>query len=195
MLRGGRKHNFLYFVGISVTSECDVLTDVLRLRLLNQMSTQKSGMFPEGYEPFRGCYGTAKFCLNTMTIPAPHLKLLPVGWPNPAAVPRIVMERKPACVLDPGQSTEALKILEAEAEAFEVRHRIRHHVAQSRDRLDLVLSLMSYSDAPPICPDPADRFEAYLGLRSLTFLRGLLVLLDMPDSPPRPSEPGLPQAA
>ncbi len=194
-LRGGGKHNFLYFVGILETSGSDVLTNVLRLKLLNQRSTQRSGMFPEGYEPLRGSYGTAKFCLKTMKIPVPRLKLISVGWPNPAAVPRIVMEHKPACVLDSGRSTEALKILETEAEDFEVRHRIRRHAAQSRDRLDIVLSLMSYSDAVPICPDSADRFEAYLGLRNLTFLRGLLELLDMPDSQPRPSELGLPQAA
>jgi len=139
------------------------LTDVLRVKLLHQRSTQKSANFPEGYELFKGCYGEAKFCLKNMEITVPRLKLLPVGWPTPAPVPRIVKETelKPACVLlEPGRSTEALKILEAEAEVF----------------------------------DPADRFEALLEIRSPEFLRSLMELLDMPDSPPGKSEPGLSQA-
>jgi hypothetical protein len=133
-----------------------------------------------------------------MEITVPRLKLLPVGWPTPAPVPRIVKETelKPACVLlEPGRSTEALKILEAEAEVFAIKHRIRRHASQSRARLDLVLALMSDTFVgTPICSDPADRFEALLEIRSPEFLRSLMELLDMPDSPPGKSEPGLSQA-
>jgi hypothetical protein len=199
ILRGGPKHNVLCFVGILEKPGGTILTDVLRVKLLHQRSTQKSANFPEGYELFKGCYGEAKFCLKNMEIAVPRLKLLPVGWPTPAPVPRIVKETelKPACVLlENGRSTEVLKILEAEAEVFEIKHRIRRHASQSRARLDLVLELMSDTDAAiPICPDLADRFEALLELRTPAFLRSLLEQLDMPDSPPpEKSEPGLSQA-
>src|SRR5215510_8066842 len=72
MKRGGRQHDFRYFVGIQAEPGSDVLTSVMRPRLLNQMSSQKSRRFPEGYEPLEGCHGMAKFCLKTMTIPVPR---------------------------------------------------------------------------------------------------------------------------
>jgi hypothetical protein len=196
-LRGGRKHNFRYYVGISELSESIFFTDVTHPKLLNQMATQESRRFEDGYEPFQGCYGVAKFCLKTMTITVPRLKLVPAGWPSPTLLPRIVKERKPACVLDvPARSTEASKMLEVEAMSFEVRQRIRCHAAHSPEKLELVTSLMAYSAGPvPICPDPTDRFEAYLAMRSLAFLQDLLALLDMPDPPSKPAELGLPQAA
>src|SRR5258708_7596724 len=43
----------------------------------------------------------------------------------------------------------------------------------------------------PLVADPTERFEAYLSLRSPEFLRDLLALLDMPDAPRKPAEPGL----
>lgn len=44
-LRGGRKHDFRYFVGISETAESDIFTDILDLRLLNQIGFAKIGSF------------------------------------------------------------------------------------------------------------------------------------------------------
>ncbi len=96
---GGRQHNYKYFVGISESAESDVLTNIMELKLKNQMGSQRSVKFPEGFEPFEASYGTVRLCLYTMTLPAPRLKLYPVGWPNPIPTPRIVLERKPACVL------------------------------------------------------------------------------------------------
>jgi hypothetical protein len=78
-LRGGKKHNFRYFVGISETVESDVFTDILDVKLLNQMASQRYE-FPDGYEPFLASYGTARFCLRTMSIPVPRLKLCPKNW-------------------------------------------------------------------------------------------------------------------
>lgn len=194
-LRGGEKHNFYYFVGISETAESGVLTDIMYAKLRNQMASQRSFKHPDGYEPFQASYGTAKLFLSTMTIPVARLKLCPLGWPNPTLTPRIVLERRAACVLDPSGRTEAFHALRAEAEVFEIKHRIRRHAAESQAKLDLVLSLMAYRGGIPLCADPADRFEAYLCLRSPEFLRELLALFDMPDSPPKPVEPELPQAA
>jgi hypothetical protein len=194
-LSGGPKHNFRYFVGISESVESDVLTNIMELKLMNQMSSQRSVKFPEGYEPFAANYGTARLCLNTMTIPAPRLKLCPVGWPNPIPTPRTVLERKAACVLIRNWGTEAFHILEAEAEVFEIKHRIRCHAAKSHATLDVVLSLMAHRGSIPLSSDRDDRFEAYLCLRSLEFLRNLLALLDMPDSPQGPIAPKLPKAA
>ncbi len=194
-LRGGEKHNFCYFVGICEVAEDNFFADILYVKLRNQMATQRSLKLPDGYEPFLASYGTARFCLRTMTIPVPRLKLCPKNLLDRTLVPRIVPERKPACVLNPSGSTEAFHALRALAEVFEIKHRIRRHAAESRVKLDLVLSLMAYRGATPLCADPADRFEAYLRLRSPEFLRDLLALLDLPDSPPRPTEPALPHAA
>jgi hypothetical protein len=188
-LRGGEKHNFYYFVGISETAESDVLTDILYVKLRNQMASQRSLKLPDGYEPFLASYGTARFCLRTMTIPVSRLKLCPKSWLDRTLVPRIVTERKPACVLNPSRSTEAFQVLRAEAETFEVKCRIRRHAAESHAKLDLILSLMAYGGNIPFCSDAADRFEAYVCLRSPEFLRDLLALLDMPDA--KPSEPEL----
>ena len=157
-LRGGPKHNFIYFVGIA---EGDVLTDIMKEKLKNQMGSQRSARFPEGYELFETFYGTPKLCLEAMTISVPRLKLRPVGWPNPTPTPRIVSERKAACVLNPGLCTEVFHILEVAAKVSEVKHRIRLHAVKSRARLDLVLSLMAHPGDIPLLPDPADRFEAY----------------------------------
>src|SRR5215470_2863755 len=65
MLHGGPKHNFRYFVGISETAESDVFTNIVYAKLRNQMGSQRSGGFPDGYEPFVICE-TRKFCLRTM---------------------------------------------------------------------------------------------------------------------------------
>jgi hypothetical protein len=199
-LRGGEKHDFCYFVGISESAESDVLLNIMHVRLLNQMASQRSPKFPEGYEPFEATCGAerlleARLCLRTMTISVPMLELYPVGWPNRTPTPRIACRRKPACVLNPQRCTEAFHALGAEARAFEIRHRIRRHAAECRAKLDLTLSLMEYSAASPLCVDPADRFEAYLDLRSPEFLRDLLALLDMPDSLPRPAGANLSRAA
>jgi hypothetical protein len=194
-LRGGLKHNFCYFVGISESVESDVLTNIMYVKLRNQKASQRTGEFPEGYEPFQASYAIARFCLKTMTIPVPRLKLRPEGWPNTVPTPRIITERQPACVLNPSGYTEAFHALGAEAEIFEIKHRIRRHAAESHAKLDLVLSLMAYRGDLPLCPDPTDRFEAYLCLRCLEFLRDLLALLDMPDASSKPTERGLPRAA
>jgi hypothetical protein len=193
-LRGGQKHNFKYFVGISEIPESEVLTNIMELKLKNQMGSQRS-VFPEGYEPFQASYGTARLCLNTMTIPAPRLKLYPWGWPHPILMPQIVLDRKVACVLIPGWRTEAFHILKAEAEVFEIKHRIRRHAAKSHATLDLALSLMAYGGSIPLSSNLDDRFEAYLCLRSPEFLRDLLARIDMPGSPQGPIAPELPQAA
>jgi hypothetical protein len=95
--------------------------------------------------------------------------------------------------MDPGVNTEAFHLLRAQAKVFEIKHRIRCHAAKSRAKLDHILSLMAYQGNIPFCPDPAKRFEAYLCVRSPEFLQDLLARLDMPDSPPRPTEPELPR--
>jgi hypothetical protein len=194
-LRGGEKHDFYYFVGVSETAESNILTSIMRVKLLNQMATQKWGRFPEGYEPFRGSFGVERLCLRTMTIRVPRLRLRLTGWPNPKLVPKIERVSMSACVLDPGARTEELHVLKAEAEVFEIKHRIRCHAAESHARLELVLSFLAYGGAIRLLPDPADLFEAYLCLRPLDFLRDLLVLLDMPESPGKSTMPNLPQAA
>jgi hypothetical protein len=193
-LRGGEKHNFCYSVGISEGAESDFLIDTMHAKLLNQRGSQRPPMFPEGYEPFEVTCGTevlwrAKLCLRTMTISVPRLMLVAVGWPNRTLAPRVVPERKSACIMNPTGGTEAFHALGAEARTFEIKHRIRHRAAESRAKLDLVLSLMEYSAARPLCDDPADRFEAYLYLRPPESLRDLLALLDMPDSLAKPAGP------
>ena len=195
-LRGGEKHNFCYFVGISETAESDVLTNTMYVKLLNQMGSQISPKFPEGYEPFEVSCGAARLwaarlCLRTMTVSVPRLELYPVGWPNRTPTPRIASRRKAACVLNPPRCIEAFHALGAEARAFEIRHRIRRHAAECRAKLDLTLSQMEYSAASPLCDNPADRFEAYLDLRSTEFLRDLLALLDMPEPLRKPAGPDL----
>jgi hypothetical protein len=159
------------------------------------MGSYRSGKFPAGYEPFQTSYGTPWFYLSTMTMPFPRLKLCLRGCPKSTLVPLIIRERKPACVMNPGVNTEAFRALRTEAEIFEIRHRIRCLAAESQAKLDLVLSLMAYGGNIPLCSDPADRFEAYLSLRSPELLLDLLALLDMPDYPPRPTDPELPRAA
>jgi hypothetical protein len=199
-LRGGKKHNFCYFVGISEAAESDVLINTMHVKLLNQRGSQRSSKFPEGYEPFEVICGTtglwtARLCLRTKTFSVPRLKLCAVGWPNRTLTPQIVMERKPACVLNPAGCTEAFHVLAAEARTLEIKHRIRRHAAECRAKLDLVLGLMEYSADLPLCDDPADRFEAYLSLQRPEFLRDLLALLDMPDSLPKPAGSNLSRAA
>jgi hypothetical protein len=97
--------------------------------------------------------------------------------------------------MNPGVKTEAFRVLRARANVFEIKYRIQCHAAKSLAKLNLILSLMEYGGNSPLCPDPAERFEAYLSLRSPEFLRDFLALLDMPDSPPKPTEPELPRAA
>ena len=140
-LRGGEKRNFYDFVGISETADSDVVTNTMYAKLRNQMGSQKSSKFPEGFEPFETAYRTARLCLETMTISVHRLKLCAVGWPNPTLTPRIVTERKPACILTPTGCTEAFQALLAEDRASEIKHRIRRQAAESRAKLDLVLSL------------------------------------------------------
>jgi len=195
-LRGGEKHNFCYLIGISETAESEVLLNIMHVRLLNQMGSQKSQKFPEGYEPLEVTCGmerlwATRLCLRTMTVSVPRLKLCAVSWQDRTLAPRIVLERKPACVLSPAGCTEAFHALEAEARIFEIKHRIRRYALESRAKLDLILSLMEYSAASPLCDDRADRFEAYLDHRSPEFLRELLALLDMPDSLPKSVGPNL----
>lgn len=168
-LRGGEKHNFCYFVGISESAESDVLRNIMHVRLANQMGSQRSPNFPEGYEPFEVTYGAerlwaTRLCLRTMAVKVPRLELRGVGWPSGTLAPQIVPKRMPACVLNPGGCTEAFHALVEEARMFEVKHRIRRHARESRAKLDLILSLMEYAAASPLCDDPADRFEAYLDL-------------------------------
>jgi hypothetical protein len=123
------------------------------------------------------------------------LKLFSTGWPNPALTPRIVKERLSACVLNPGSGTETYHALRAEADVFEVKHRIRRHAAESCAKLEIMLELMAYEGGVPLLSDPADRLEAYLCLRGPEFLRDLLALLDMPDAVGKSKERGLPRAA
>jgi hypothetical protein len=198
-LRGGEKHNFCYWIGISESAESDVLLNVMHVRLLNQRGSQRSPRFPEGYEPFEVICGAARLlgarlCLRTMTVSMPKLRLC-ADWPNRTPTARIARERKPACVLNPPRCTAAFHALGAEARIFEIKHRIRCHAAECREKLDLTLSLMEYSAASPLCDDPADRFEMYLDLRTPEFLRGLLALLDMPDPLPKLAGPSLSRAA
>lgn len=129
-----------------------------------------------------------------MTIPARRLKLYPDVWPNTVMV-RIVKKLRPASVLKASRSTELFEILEAEARAFKVRHRIRQHAAKDLSTFYLILSLLAYSEREPICSDPADRFEARLMIRDLASLRDLLGLLDMPGSPLSTPALQLPEAA
>ncbi len=194
-LRGGFSHSYRYFVGISASAQSDVLTDFLDVRLKNQMGSQTSIEYPEGYEPFETIYGLAKLDLNSMTIRVPYLKLLSMGFPNPTSTPQIVREKKAACVLirDPG--TEAFQILEEEADLFNIRHRLRRHAAKSCAKLDTVLSLMAHPGRTPLLTDPAERFELYLYHLSPGVLRDLLALLDMPDAPQGPMAPEFPKAA
>jgi hypothetical protein len=182
LLRGGPKHNFKYFVGISESPESDVLTNIMEVKLEKQMGSQRWKKYPEGYEPFEASYGTEMLCLKTMTIRAPRLKLYP-GRSNPVPTPRIHFERKAACVFNPDWTTEAFHMLKAEAEVFEIKHRIRRHAAKSHATLDLVLSKMAYGGGIPLSSNPDDRFEAYLCLRSPEFLRDLLAQLDVPNPP------------
>ena len=56
----------------------------------------------------------------------------------------------------PMSCTETFHALLAEAEVFEIKHRIRRHAAESRAKLDLVLSLMAYGGGIPLLSDPAD---------------------------------------
>ena len=121
-----------------------------------------------------------------MTIPVPRLKLCRASWQNPALVPRIVTDRKPASVFNPSRFIEAYHTLREEAGLFEIRHRIRRHAAEGLAKLELILSLMAYGGRPSLCPDPAELFEAYLLLRGSEFLRDLLALLDMPEIVPKP---------
>jgi hypothetical protein len=137
-LRGGEKHNYCYWVGISESAESDVLLNVMHVRLLNQMASQRSPKFPEGYEPFEVPYGAAKLlgarlCLRTMTVSAPKLKLC-ADWPSRTQTPRITWERKPACVLNPPRCTAAFHALEAEARIFEIKHRIRRRAVECREK-------------------------------------------------------------
>jgi hypothetical protein len=166
----------MYFVGISESAESDVLTNIMEVKLEKQMGSQRWKKYPEGYEPFEASCGTEILCLKTMTIPAPRLKLCP-GRSNPIPTPRIDFERKAACVFNPDSRTEAFHILKAEAEAFEIKHRIRRRAAKSHATLDLALSKMAYGGSIPLLPNPDDRFEAYLCLRSPDFLRDLLAQL------------------
>lgn len=195
-LRGGEKHDCYYFVGICESAESDVLTNVMYVKLRGQKRSVRWSRFPDGYEPFQTIYGTKRLCLKTMTIQVPRLSLLPIGWPNPAPTPRIVYERKLAGIINPPRCTEAFEVLMREEKTFEIKHRIRRHAAQSRATFDLVLSLMTLGGSPPLCEhEPADRFEAYLCLRSPEFLQVLLELLEMPDPLPKPSDPQLLRAA
>jgi len=180
-------------VGISESAECDVLTNVINVKLRNQMGSQKSPAFPEGKEPFETSYRTVDLCLRTMTIPVPRLKLRLVGSPVATPTPQIIFERRAACVWNLSERQEAFAILKAESEIFEIKHRIRRHAEKSLATLELMLELMKHGGDLPLCPDRADRFEAYLLLRSPEFLRDLLALLDMAD--PLQSEPILLQAA
>lgn len=194
-LRGGEKHDFYYFVGISETAQSDLFSDVIHVRLRNQMGSQKSSQFPEGYEPFATPSGTQKLCLRTMTIPVPRMKLFGVGWPNATSTPRIIVDRKPACIITPPVSSEAFRAFETAAEVFRIKHRIRRHAAETYAKLILVDSLMEYPGNPPICNDPADRFEAHLSLRSPEFLQDLVALLEISDPLPREPAAEFPRAA
>jgi hypothetical protein len=98
-------------------------------------------------------------------------------------------------IMDPRLGTEEFSILTSKAEEFEVHNSIRRHAAESLGKLELIVGLMEYSRATPICADPAQRFEAYLHLRDVTFLRDLLNLLEMPEMKSGPAATCLAQAA
>jgi hypothetical protein len=66
---------------------------------------------------------------------------------------------------------QAFDALRAEAEIFEVKHRIRLHAEKSHSKLNLVLSRMAYRGRVPLSSDPAEQFEAYLNIKSQEVLR------------------------
>lgn len=148
---------------------------------------------PKGFEPFKGSYGLANYCLQTTTITVPRLKLVP-SWNNQTPVAQIARVRRSAVIWNPAPSAEARAVLTAFAEVSEIKHRIRRHAARDLDTLHTVLALMAYGRGVPMGQDPADRFEEYLQLRDATFLKDLLGLLDVPDKP-NLAPPGLPRAA
>jgi hypothetical protein len=59
--------------------------------------------------------------------------------------------------LNPGSGTETYHALRAEADVFEVKHRIRRHAAESCAKLEIMLELMAYEGGVPLLSDPADR--------------------------------------
>jgi hypothetical protein len=194
-MRGGPKHNFRYSLGISESLENEFLTDVMELKLVNQKGSQRSPAFPEGYEPFEGSYYRQNLCLETMTILMPRLVLSPTGWPAPIPTPRIVWERKAACVLARDPRAEAFHYLGEAGKAFEVKQRIRRYAVKSNAALDMVLSLLAHRGSTPLSSDRADRFEACLCLQKPELLQDLRALLEMPDPVERQAPPGFPKAA
>jgi hypothetical protein len=199
-LSGGRIRTFYYFLGISESPESDVFTDIMYVKLLNQRGTQKT-VFSEGYEPFRTSYRReAELCLKAMTIPVPRLKLVLAGWPNSTLTPRIGLDCKAACILDPSgcskfcvlgdpamEAFQLFHVLRVESEVFEIKHRIRVHAAKTYSNLSLVLQQLAYPGGVPLSSNPAEQLEKYLAIHSPDSLRGLLARLDMPDSSPAAS--------
>lgn len=193
-LRGGPKHNFRYFVGISANLESDVFNEVIYAKLRNQRASQKTPISrPEGYEPFQTVYGTVEFCIASMTISVPRLVL--AAGRDGSKRTYTKWERLPAAILNPPAATDRFEVLRYEAADFEVRHRIRLHAAKSPARLELVLSLMAFGRYSPISSNLDERFEAHLSLRRPEFLRDLLALLDLPEEDPQPSAPVIARAA
>ena len=194
-LRGGHLHRFYYFVGISQSPESESFTEIMRLRLLNQMGSQRSAAFPQGYELFQGLLGQAKLCLSTMMIPVPRLKIVESGWPKRGLAPRIVTERRPASVLRSGKDqSHEFRWLKKFSAAPRLRQRIREHAVQSLEKFETVLGILSYDGAPD-CPDQADRFEALLAAADLAYLENLARLLELPEPVSLPSGPALARAA
>lgn len=177
-LRGGPKHNFRNFVVILHSAGSDVITEVRYAKLENQMASQRSTDFPEGYEPFMTRYGTTWFDLARMTIETPRLVLHPTRGPS------ITLHREAALIMNPKPGTEDFEILHAAALQSDVKDRIRRHAAVRLEKLELVVSLMKFAPGSPIWPELDRRFEAYLLLRDPGSLRDLLGLLDLPDSEP-----------
>jgi hypothetical protein len=190
-LRGGVIHNHHYFIAISQRSDSDVFTDVVYAKLRNQMATQKSSGWPEGFEPFETNFGPVRFDIASGKIPVPCL----VSDTPRGGVARLKIElvRRPACIINPRTSTDAFELLAREAKDFKIRHRIRQHAKHSPAQLQLLLSLMEFAPYAQIRARIDERFEAYLSLHQPEYLRNLLGLLDMPDPAVSPSK--LEQAA
>ncbi len=85
------------------------------------MGSQRMPSYPRGYELFKTPYGIRRFCLEKSQFPVPKLEFY--SW---SPTPRVASVKMDACILkSPTRCSDEYRILEREAECFELMCRVR----------------------------------------------------------------------
>jgi len=204
-LRGGKKHYYYYFLAFLDPNHAGVIAAVQRMRLLNQMGSQRPPSYPKGYLLFLTPYGEwpngwRRYCLDRQDFPSFRL-----GLPRFATTPRWEEKRRPAVILaTPPRGSLKYHALMREHRRSVWQQKIRYNSTGSR--FGLVFELLETAKEAPgqlsrerqcnrTLAEQVVEFEGLLSIALDDVLRDLAALVGMPENTQPPPALAACQAA